>query len=336
MPVNPADPRADGARHGERGIALVVVLWTLVMLAMLTLGFSVSSRTEARVAANGAEQTRLRALLRGGVELAVLGLGTADDERGWHADGTAYPAEIDGGRVTVRIRDEAGRIDLNRADADTLQRLITVVMGTPEGAPRLAAAILHQRGGDAAPAGSDPTAARPPPAGQNGPQPAPPTKATPRARTDPDDPAAGRPFQSREELRQVPGITRAIADALMPHVTVLSPAAGINPFAAGPMVLQALPGVTKAQAEAVVRARREKPAPTPERLAAMLPADDANLLRTAAGPIYAVTVDAVTSRGGRGRVEAVVWIAADSQAFYRILDWREAGFDRPRKGEDPA
>jgi general secretion pathway protein K len=324
MPTSPADPRAGGARQGERGIALVVVLWTLMMLAMLTLGFSVSSRTEARVAANGAEQTRLRALLRGGVELAVLGLGTADDERGWHADGTAYPAEIDGGRVTVRIRDEAGRIDLNRADADTLQRLITAVMGSPEDAPRLAAAILHQRGGDAAPAG------------QNGPQAAPPTKAIPPARTDPDDPAAGRPFQSREELRRVPGVTRAIADALMPHVTVLSPAAGINPFAADPMVLQALPGVTKAQAQAVVRARREKPPPTPERLAAMLPADDANLLRTAAGPIYAVTVEAVTSRGGRGRVEAVVWIAADSQAFYRILDWREAGFDRPRKGEDPA
>jgi general secretion pathway protein K len=340
----PADPRpAPGsARDSERGIALVVVLWTLVMLAMLTIGFSLSSRTEARVAANGAEQVRLRALLHSGVELAVLGLGTADDNHGWLADGTAYPVDTDGGRVTIRIRDEAGRIDLNRADADTLQRLIIAVLGTPETAPRLAAAILHRRGTDPAPAGGGP-AGRPPPGQANsGPQATPPPITAAGGSGGPgedDSKTPGRPFQSPEELRQVPGITRAIADALMPHVTVLSPAAAINPFAADRLVLQALPGVGKTQAEAVVRARRQRPAPTPERLAALLPPDAANLLRTTAGPIFAITVDAATSRGGRGRVEAVIWIAPDQKAFYRILDWREAGFDpRPgrREGEDPA
>ncbi|WP_026873435.1 general secretion pathway protein GspK [Inquilinus limosus] len=321
----PADPC-----HNERGIALVVVLWTLVMLAMLTIGFSLSSRTEARVAANGAEEIRLRALLRGGVELAVLGLGTADDDRGWRADGTPYPAEIGDDRIVVRIRDEAGRIDLNRADAETLQRLIAVVLGTPESAQRLAEAILRRRGGDQAAAGRAPGTE---PAGQapNAP-PRPPTQPDP---ANPDDPARlVRPFQSAEELRRVPGIGRALADALMPHVTVLSPAAGINPFAADPVVLQALPGVTRAQAEAVVRARQQRPPPTPERLASLLPRDLAERLRGTAGPIYSITVEAATARGARGRVEAVIWVAADAQSFYRVLDWREAGFGRPER-EDP-
>lgn len=327
----PADPRAPrGPRHGERGIALVVVLWTLVMLAMLTIGFSLSSRTEARVAANGAEEIRLRALLRGGVELAVLGLGTADDNRGWRADGTPYPAEIGDDRIVVRIRDEAGRVDLNRADAETLQRLIAVVLGTPDAAPRLTEAILRRRGGDRGRPG------QPPGADTNRQTASGPEPTRPAPPPDPDDPAAvARPFQSAEELRTVPGISRTVADALMPLVTVLSPAAGINPFAADPLVLQALPGVTRAQAEAVVRARQQRPPPTPERLTALLPQDVGEKLRAAAGPVYSVSVEAATARGARGRVEAVIWVAADGESFYRILDWREAGFGR-HVGEGPA
>lgn len=329
----PADPRPAaprGPRHGERGIALVIVLWTLVMLAMLTIGFSLSSRTEARVAANGAEEIRLRALLRGGVELAVLGLGTADDDRGWRADGTPYPAELGDDRIVVRIRDEAGRVDLNRADAETLQRLIAVVLGTPDAAPRLTEAILRRRGVDQ----SKPD--QPPGADQAGQPASRPEPTRPAPTPDPDDPAAlARPFQSAEELRTVPGISRTLADALMPLVTVLSPAAEIDPFAADPLVLQALPGVTRAQAEAVVRARQQRPAPTPERLATLLPQDVGQRLRTGAGPVYSVSVEAATARGARGRVEAVIWVAADGQSFYRILDWREAGFGR-HVGEDPA
>jgi general secretion pathway protein K len=329
----PADPPAPphDPRRTERGVALVVVLWTLMMLSMLTIGFSLSSRTEARVAANGAEEIRLRALLHGGIELAVLGLGTAEDNRGWRADDTPYPAEIGDDRIIVRIRDEAGRVDLNRADEETLTRLITVVLGTPDTAPRLVAAILRRRGGAQAapgqPAGGDasgPDGNRPPPA----------ARATPVA--DPDNPdELARPFQSAEELRTVPGISRTLADALMPLVTVFSPAGGINPFAADPLVLQALPDVTRAQAEAVVRARQQRPAPTPERLAALLPPDAGKLLRPAPGPVYSVSVEAATARGAGGRVEAVIWVAADGESFYRILDWREAGFGR-HVGEDPA
>lgn len=293
-------------RRGERGIALVIVLWTLVILAMLTLGFSTSSRTETRVAANGAEQIRIRALLRGGVELAVFALGEAEDAHGWRPDGTPYPAEIDGDRLTIRIRDEAGRVDLNRADAETLERLIAAALSTPEAAQRLTAAILHRRGDEDVAAPAAENTIQPEAGGQH---------------------SLRRPFQSREELRRVPGVTRAIADALMPHVTVLSPGGGINPVAADPVVLQALPWVSRAQAEALVRARQARPAPTPEQLASLLPADLGDRLRSKAGPIFAVTVEAASRRGGHGRVEAVIWVAADDQAFYRILDWREAGLD---------
>ncbi|WP_225773752.1 type II secretion system protein GspK, partial [Inquilinus sp. Marseille-Q2685] len=144
-----------------------------------------------------------------------------------------------------------------------------------------------------------------------------------------------RPFQSAEELRTVPGISRTLADTLIPLVTVLSPAGTINPFSADPLVLQALPGVTRAQAEAVVRARQQRPPPTPERLAGLLPQDVGQRLRAAPGPVYSVSVEAATARGARGRVEAVIWVAADAESFYRILDWREAGFGR-HVGEGPA
>lgn len=331
-------------RDGERGIALVIVLWTLVILALLTLGFTASSRTETRVAATGAEQVRLRALLRGGVELAAFAMadaqaGNADgkrpDDRAWRADGTAYPAEIDDGRLVIRIRDEAGRIDLNRADAETLQRLIAAVLKeTPDAAPALAQAIMRQRGGDAARKATDDAQGSPPRAGRRdrGPSPLAAAQSAPGQPgndASPQPPTGRRPFQSREELRLVPDMPRAVANALMPYVTVLSPSDKVSPAAADVPVLLALPGMTRGQAEAVVRARKARPAPTMERLAGMLPASLKDRLRTTTGPIYAMTIEAETQRGSRGRVEAVIWIGADADTFYRILDWRETGFDLP-------
>jgi len=56
---------------GNRGVALLLVLWALVLLGTLALGFSWSMRTEAMAARNGIDETRAWFQARTGVNRAV-------------------------------------------------------------------------------------------------------------------------------------------------------------------------------------------------------------------------------------------------------------------------
>jgi general secretion pathway protein K len=290
------------AGAGESGVALVLVLWILVILSMLTMGFATSSRTEMLVAGNGIDQVRVRGLLSAGVERAVYALQPAEgDPRRWRTDGTPYDFTLESGLVSVRVGDTAGRLDVNRADAEQIASLLRTVGVAAAQADRLADAVVDWRDTD--------------------------SERSPRGAEASDYAAAGlappgdRPFRTVEELRDVRGMDGAIVAVLLPHVTVLSPAAGINPLSADPTVLFSLPGVTEGQVASVIRQRAASTAPDPQRIADLLPSASEQLHLTA-GPVYVVTVEATTPRGGRGRLEAVVWIGAD-RAPYRILDWRE-------------
>jgi general secretion pathway protein K len=299
---------------GERGIALVVVLWTLLVLSLLTVGFAATSRTEARATANGVDQIRVRALLRAGLERTAFALLDDDPERRWRADGTPYAFALPEGQVEIRVLDEAGRIDLNRAEADLIARLLIAIGASPDDAIRLADAVLDWRDADddVQPNGAE------------------------RVDYEAEDlpPPGNRPFRSTTQLRDVLGFDRAVAEALLPHVTVFSPAATVSPLSAAPLVLAALPGVTPGDIDAVVARRAEPIPPTPDILAAFLPTA-AEALRLETGPIYTVTVAAVSARGSRGALRAVIWVAADPAAPYRVLDWREEGLAARPPDEEP-
>ncbi len=58
---------ASQASRMRRGIALVVVLWTLLLLSLIAAGFIAVTRTELRLARNALDNARAEALADAGV-----------------------------------------------------------------------------------------------------------------------------------------------------------------------------------------------------------------------------------------------------------------------------
>jgi len=81
---------ASASPHGERGIALLVVIWVLALLAVLIIGFSGDARTELLVARNHYESAGARGIADAGVSLAIFGILDPAPEAQWQADGLCF------------------------------------------------------------------------------------------------------------------------------------------------------------------------------------------------------------------------------------------------------
>ncbi len=136
-------------RKRERGIALLLVLWVFMILGVLALDFARYMRDDAMAAVNLADETRGYYIALAGMNRAIFdaerkreegtptttGANTApkgldtdaddDDELLVPPDGEWHEGDFAGGRWSVRMIDEGGRIALNRVQADVLTRVIT-------------------------------------------------------------------------------------------------------------------------------------------------------------------------------------------------------------------
>lgn len=200
--------------RGERGFALVAVIWIATLLAVVAFIFTTSVRSyissaEADLATAGAE-----ALAEAGVNLAVLDLVTSagiDGRRRFPVDGSSVVCRLgDGDLLTLSVRDEAGKADLNVA-SDGLLRALFMGLGLsrPDADARVDAI------GDFKDSDSD--------------------KRLNGAETD-EYAAAGMiagpknaAFDAVEELAGIPGFDGELVRKLRPFLTVHSGQDGIDP-----------------------------------------------------------------------------------------------------------
>lgn len=113
--------RASGS---DRGVALLVVLWVLVILGGLATAFSVMARTETRATLLFKEGAERRFLAEAGIERAATELfyrafckkqaALPDDVA--RVDGTLYSGLLGSDAYTYRILEESGKIDINQMD----------------------------------------------------------------------------------------------------------------------------------------------------------------------------------------------------------------------------
>lgn len=104
-------------------MALLAVLWTMSLVALVAAGFGGRTRTKAVVARNLVDAAEAEAVADAGIRLAALG-----------SLGAEPPIDIDSassftvgrGVALVQIQDEAGKLDLNTADPELLERLFRV------------------------------------------------------------------------------------------------------------------------------------------------------------------------------------------------------------------
>lgn len=207
---------------GERGAALLLVLWLIVLLTALVGAFALTARVEqmqGRVLAHAVAGDQVA---RAGLEYALLRLRDADPQARWIPDGRPYEWDFNGVPLELRIVDETGKVDLNGADQALLAGLMAALGAEPADAERLAGAIIDWRDPDDL--------------GQ-----------LVGAAEDPQYAAAGlpygakdAPFEAVSELELVLGMPPDLAAGMAGHVTVHAGRPRPDPDYAGAVVLQAM------------------------------------------------------------------------------------------------
>ena len=106
------------ARHprgSSRGFALILVLWVLVLIAAIGTYILAGARTETAIAQNVVAGAQAEALADSGIALAVFNLLDPIESRRWPLDGEPHALDVPGGSLSVRLFDEAGKINPNLA-----------------------------------------------------------------------------------------------------------------------------------------------------------------------------------------------------------------------------
>ena len=180
-------------RKREAGFALIIVLWSLVLVSLLVTQLTADGRLETRRVANGRAQALQQAAVDGAVEAAVFHVLDQSDGH-WAANGLVRELRLDGFTVRVSVANEADKVNPNVAPAELLTPLLHRLGVADRDAVSLAAAIVGWR---SQPGASNDLAVAYRPLGYLPP---------------------GTPFQTLDELGLVAGMTPDVLARLVPHL----------------------------------------------------------------------------------------------------------------------
>jgi general secretion pathway protein K len=306
---------------GQRGMALLVVLWIVASAALLVSAFNAIARSGASFVASEVQLSKSEALLDAGVEIAASQLLGEKENRVWLPDGRPHTVELDGASLTISVTDPNGLVDLNQADGELLLSLLRSFAASEAEAIKVRDAVLEIRGEEA-----DDSAKKPKPTTASKAKPPAPKAATAKpmaaeaATGEESDKPAKRSsaFVDADQLRYLRGMTLKLYRAVVPYMTVYSTDGRINLVTAPNAVLASIPNLTSIDVSRVRDAGRSA-----------LKSDAVlNDVKQRAGPVasdedgpaYIVTVKVAS---GRGRYEAarvyVIAVGLDEDAPYRLL-----------------
>ncbi len=137
-------PENRGAGTGQRGFALLVVLWSLIIISLITAQILASGRTAVALANNVRAGAEMRARADGAINEALFHLlsgGTAH----WLPDGSEHLLNEDGTPVAVRIRMLDNKINPNLASTALLAGLFQACGATKAQSFQLADAVIQWR-----------------------------------------------------------------------------------------------------------------------------------------------------------------------------------------------
>ncbi len=307
VPAAPTQPVSGngGAMVNEirqRGIALLIVLWGLVLLAVIAASFASGSRTETMLARNLVDNAKARALADAGVYRAISALLETKFDRRWRVDGTVYPFAYGDGTVRISVQDEGGKIDLNKGRDEHLRGLLQLAGLDFDEAAALVDAIADFRDED--------------------------DMHRLNGAEDSDYRAAGlpygaknRPFEAVEELQQVLGMTRATYERVAPFLTVFSGRSRIDLTNAPREVLLAVPGIVTGEVESLLTERAQMTGPIPTK-ALPIPAADRGTFGISKGRVFSVRSEARTPGGATFARQAVVRLTRKRDRPFEFLAWK--------------
>jgi general secretion pathway protein K len=307
----PQRPRNQPAQS-DAGLALVLVLWIVLAVALQITILSRGLRDGVRIGANEAKTAARDMLAHAAVETAVARLTTGDPRRRWQGNGQTHTLEFSAGRVTLRLHDDNGRINLNMAPANLLAAAFRAAGVTDAAlAATLADRVIDWRDADdeRQPRGAE---------------------AADYRRAGKRYGAANLPFLHVSDVGRVLGVTPEVSQRLANLVTVYGRSDKINLELAADPIWYALPDIdaTTAARALAAKARGE------------LQAMEAELTRAAPhlsnvrGPIYRLELSMQLDSTPTMNTEIVVAIGTDPAVPYHVLAWGTVAprpVDRPGK-----
>ncbi len=306
--------------HSQRGIALLVVLWILTILMVIVMSFSFMTRTETLTTSSFKGNIEKKFIAEGGIERAIMEIFyrnlyknqtvELEGREVWKIDGTPYSGEAGNGSYTVKITDESGKVDINKASDVVLRNFFINYGLQEEDADTIADSILDWRDPDDLHrlhgAESDYYMSLPNPYK-----------------------AKDARFDTLEEILLVKGVTPELTygsgdkKGIMEFLTVNARDRRINVNAASKEVLTAVPGMTPELADALIERRQIKEI-TVQDLAEILGATYNVMMpfvSTTGGNVF--TIDSsgqTTSKTGVYGIRATVTIT--DQENYKILYYK--------------
>lgn len=268
---------------GQRGMALVIVLWIITLLAVMAGGFAYSMRVETRLATSAVERAQARALAEAGMAYALTWQLNPEDQKQWPPNGDPREWVFGSGRLRIEVTNASGLVNLNNAQPELLKALLAGAGVEAGDLDRLADAIQDWRDPDDQPLPHGAESAEYRAAGLPGPK--------------------NANFESIEELGQVLGMTPELYERLAGATTAFSYESAVNPELAPARVLRALGLDERTVADYVAaRARATADGSPPPPLAT---GDGASFFAGGRSNVYHIAVMAQTATGTAVMLEAV-------------------------------
>jgi general secretion pathway protein K len=335
-------------KPGNRGIALILVLWVLMLLSVLVMEFCFSMRTEMNITRNFKEVSQLYFYAQGGIQRGAAEVIyrndpaihnrrqnlTSEDAPGveaeWRVDGTPYPVAFQDGEAEVRVWSESGRISLNNAPEPLLRKVMKNLMEAGEQRDVIVDSILDWRDSDDLHR-------------VNGAE-----NDYYRSLPEPYDCKNGN-FDTVEELLLVRGVTPELffgrrgkeageggeqgsrAFGLKDVFTVFSTAPNVDINSAPPEVIIALLGVSQEIAKKTIDARQEQPFKNLEDLRLrvpdlipFLPEVQTSIGFVSAAAYFNITSLAKLKTGESKRsLSSIVKLDSRDKTGYRVVMWKD-------------
>ncbi|MEO8672533.1 MAG: type II secretion system protein GspK [Tahibacter sp.] len=288
----------------QSGVAFILVLWVIALISIVLGSFAVIARTENLQARHLFDSVAARYAAEAGIHRAVYELRNPDPLTRWVADGRPYEFLFDGIKISVKLTDDSGKVDMNVADVVLLKALF-VSSGIEETkADELADAIIDWRDPDDLVGAHGAESSEYKSAG---------LKYRPR----------NAPFETVSEIQQVLGMDYDIYSKIEKAITLYSgrnqPSAGYAPLE----VLRALPGMTEDIARTILEQRQALPPGSPPG-GLMLP-DGTPVVAEGGGLTYSVESRATLPNGASTLLDATIRLGGNGASGkpFVVMRWRD-------------
>jgi general secretion pathway protein K len=257
--------------RGQRGVAMIVVLWMIMVMMTLAASLVYATRTESSMVDYARRTANARAIADAAAHYAVMQLYLPVKERDLSLGGSPLLWEYEGAKVEIRVVGENGLIDINFANRALLGKVLEQAGLDEKAADQMLDVLEDFRDVD--------------------------DLKRLNGAEDKDYESEGlafgakdAPFERIEELQQVLGMTPQLYEALTRYFTVNSGGAGINPMLAPRQTLMMLADGDAAAVDAYMLDREEA---AKEGLS-VLPDFGVEFFDNAAQPLYRMQIRVFT------------------------------------------